>query len=176
MENEEPNLVVPRPFLLEPSEVLDRSASLDLTPERVLAKKNRVQRRRTKTGEENGEVILPPQAGHPLMHPDPLSIPHLNSTTYVLDRISSLKQAQQRLVQSPSHISTHLHQLPVSGCIQDMEGVVFNQRQLKVSTYLTFRCGRRHCCIVYRRSTSLVMSLGTKIWCQLESQTRASRG
>lgn len=178
MENEEPNLVVPRPFLLEPSEVLERSASLDLTPERALAKKSRVQRRRT-TGEVNGEAIfpLPAQASHPSVHPDPLSIPHLNSTTHVLDRISNLKQAQQRLAQSPSHISSHLHQLPASGCVQDMEGVVFNQRLLKVSTHPTLGCGSYNASIIaHRRLTSLVTPLGIKTWCQSESRTRVFRG
>ena len=46
MENEEPNLVVPRPFPHEPSEVLERSTSLDVTPERVLAAKSRLQRKK----------------------------------------------------------------------------------------------------------------------------------
>lgn len=45
MENEEPNVVVPRPFPHEPSEVLERSASLDVTPERVLVTKSRLQRK-----------------------------------------------------------------------------------------------------------------------------------
>lgn len=43
-ENEEPNLVVPRPFPHEPAEALERSVSLDVTPERVFTKRKRTQR------------------------------------------------------------------------------------------------------------------------------------
>lgn len=47
MENEEPNLVVPRPFPQDNSEeVLNKSSSLDLTPEQPEHKKKGVQRRK----------------------------------------------------------------------------------------------------------------------------------
>lgn len=42
----EPNMVIPRPFPHEPSEVLERSTSLDVTPERALAKRKRSQRKK----------------------------------------------------------------------------------------------------------------------------------
>ena len=40
---EEPNLIVPRPFAAEPLEVLERSTSLDLTPERPAVRKTKSQ-------------------------------------------------------------------------------------------------------------------------------------
>ena len=40
---DEPNLIVPRPFAAEPLEVLERSTSLDLTPERPAVRKTKSQ-------------------------------------------------------------------------------------------------------------------------------------
>ena len=47
-ENEEPNLVIPRPFPHEPLETLERSLSLDVTPEREPVKRSRVQRKKNR--------------------------------------------------------------------------------------------------------------------------------
>ena len=38
---DESNLIVPRPFAAEPLEVLERSTSLDLTPERPAVRKTK---------------------------------------------------------------------------------------------------------------------------------------
>ena len=46
---DEPNLIVPRPFAAEPLEVLERSTSLDLTPERPAVRKTMSQGLRRST-------------------------------------------------------------------------------------------------------------------------------
>lgn len=58
MENEEPNLVVPCPFPHEPSEVLERCGSLDVTPERALNKRKRTYRKKDRGEPFNHSSIV----------------------------------------------------------------------------------------------------------------------
>lgn len=165
MENEEPNLVVPRPFPHEPSDILDRSNSLDLTPERDTVKKSRLHRKKNKSKtyslassiskvaaffsasqEESREYVH----SHDVAHLAHLSIPRLNSTTPLLNKLCTLKHDQEQSIPQPppsSSCAATTSSIPTSAAttcrgprahkmvlLDDLEGVV-NPRPLKVSPH-----------------------------------------
>ncbi len=117
MENEEPNYIVPRPFPLDSSELLEKSVSLDLTPERPPVQRSRLKKNKSKYRYHYNlyfcQINLYPhtypdwyisehserkkcETSHDSDLTTPLlSAPQLNSTAHLFNRLCTLKQAQE---------------------------------------------------------------------------------
>ncbi len=146
MENEEPNLVVPRPFPQDPSEALNKSGSLDLTPERPHIKKNGIQKRKLRLKGEKPSSIKSynlvclllasvDSAEENKCPTSPLSClparlfsPHLNSTAHVIRR---LQEKQEEFAKNPASVFPNPYPLSTEQLHRLGESV--QQEPLKVS-------------------------------------------